>query len=46
MLLTRAELAVMNRRRLITGHRLLTETGKAVADIKILARKRLKNRRK
>jgi hypothetical protein len=40
LLVSRAELAVMNSSHLISAHRGLTETGKLVADIKLLAARR------
>jgi hypothetical protein len=40
MLVSRAELGVMNRCCLISIHKELTRTGKTIADIKILAGKR------
>jgi hypothetical protein len=46
LLISRAELAVMNHLKLISPHRDLTIAGKAVADLKMLTRKRERERKK
>jgi hypothetical protein len=46
LLVTRSELAVMNRLGLISAHRDLTEAGKAIADIKLLIARRVRELKK
>jgi hypothetical protein len=46
LLVTRSELAVMNHLGLISAHRDLTETGKTIADIKLLIARRVRELKK
>lgn len=46
MLVSRAELCVMNKNRLVFTHKELTEVGKTIANIKILIGKRKRGKRK